>query len=153
MLAMIADTLDRLHLYLNEREARAIAGFISALTPETASGEHEIRGRDIYASVSRYETKPRGETYPEAHRVYTDVQFLLTGAEAIEWFTLGNLKERTAYDAGRDVAFYERPDAPDGIAMLRPGLFAIFEPEDGHMPQLRADGADNVTKVVIKLRR
>ena len=150
---MICDTIDRLSLHLTGREDRAVTEFILTLTSATPQGEYEIRGREIYASVSSYETKPRDAAYPEAHLVYTDVQLLLTGAEAIEWFTLYRLRERTPYDSDRDIAFYERPDVPEGIVTLRPGLFALFAPSDGHMPQLQAGGAGQVTKVVIKLRR
>lgn len=149
---MIADTLNRLSSHLAPADAQLIENFLLTLTPDIAAGDHPIKDRDIFASVSRYETKPRQAGYPEAHRRYADIQLLLAGSETIEWFTLGGLTERTPYDPGRDITFFERPDTPEGLVTLRPGLFVIFMPSDAHMPQLRAGVAGvAVTKIVIKV--
>lgn len=149
---MIADTLDKLSSYIASKDGRLISDFLANLTPGITEGRHQIKGDDIFASISSYETKPRVGAYPEAHRRYADIQLLLTGQETIEWFPAQGMSERVPYDAARDIEFFERPPAPDGSVTLRPGLFAIFMPPDAHMPQLRTGaGAVPVIKVVIKV--
>ena len=48
-------------------------------------GRYEIEGDRIYATVSRYQSKPWNECRPEAHRRYADVQYMAEGQELIGW--------------------------------------------------------------------
>ncbi len=151
--AMIADRIERLERCFRSPDAGLIAEFLDSLTPEAEEGEHALRGRDILAMVSRYETKARETAYPEAHREYADIQLLLSGREYIEWFPLEGLSVREPYDPSRDVGFFERPDDAGARVLLTPGVFAFFAPEDAHMPQLMTEAeASPVTKVVVKVR-
>jgi YhcH/YjgK/YiaL family protein len=60
---------------------------------------------------------------------------------------LGQMREREAYDAARDVAFFE-PGTE--FVTIRAGVFAIFGPEDVHSPGHAAGQPGPVRKVVIK---
>ena len=57
---------------------------------------------------------------------------------------------RQAYSEEKDAAFYEA-EIPAQELMLSDGYFAIYWPQDGHMPCLSAEGALMVKKVVVKI--
>ena len=150
---MIYNTLDNAALYMPALK-RAF-DYILSLSPDTPDGEQELLGREMFARVMRYESKPRAEGRMEAHRRYADIQAVLSGEEIIEWAPLAALSAETAYDSAADVSFYAVPrvsKTPHGRFMLRPGLCAVFMPEDAHMPMLEpAGGPGPVTKVVVKV--
>ena len=83
----------------------------------------------------------------EAHRRYVDVQFVATGTERMGVARLEQMREREAYDAARDVAFFE---SGTEFVTIREGMFAIFGPEDVHSPCHRAGEPALVRKVVVK---
>ena len=43
-----------------------------------------LRGEDIYAQITSYETRTKDSTALESHREYIDVRAILTGREPIE---------------------------------------------------------------------
>ena len=116
-------------------------------------GIHELRGKQIYANVHGYETKPRVGCRYEAHRVYVDLQYCIAGGEIIEWHPLESLSPKDPYDEVKDVIHHHSPTHPGAIIRMTPGSFGIFHPSDGHMPKI-ADGTNRqVTKLVIKIDR
>lgn len=60
------------------------------------------------------------------------------------------LKETKAYNEETDAAFYAAVLKPQEMT-IGDGYFAIFFPQDGHMPQLCVDGPETVKKVVVKV--
>lgn len=123
--------------------------FLKNATPDLACGVHEINPR-VKAIVSEYETKPVNENGYEAHKKFIDIQYLLKGKEKNYCLPIEKLKETKAYSAEKDAAFYEA-EVPAQELMLGYGSFAIYWPQDGHMPGLNADEAERVKKVVIKV--
>ena len=115
-------------------------------------GRYEIDGDRIYATVSRYQSKPEEECRPESHRKYADVQFVAEGQEFIGWcaFTPA-LKESTPYDEEKDIIFYERLE-PESDFVLSEGCFAVLTPKDIHCPCVAIDEKPSpVLKVVVKI--
>ncbi len=112
-------------------------------------GEYEIAGHDLRAIVQTIDLKPRSERVFEAHQREIDLHCCFTGSEIIEWAPVDTLKARTEYDAEKDFTLYDSPDAAAAIHM-KPGDFAIFFPEDGHMPGIIADRG-HTRKVVLKI--
>ena len=115
-------------------------------------GRYEIDGDRIYATVSRYQSKPEAECRPESHRKYADVQFVAEGQEFIGWcaFTPA-LKESTPYDEEKDIIFYERLE-PESDFVLSEGCFAVLTPKDIHCPCVAIDEKPSpVLKVVVKI--
>ena len=56
------------------------------------------------------------------------------------------------YDDGKDIAFYRAAEGNSVTVTLEPGKFAVFFPEEGHMPGLSCAGAGReVVKVVVKI--
>ncbi len=127
--------------------------FLREIDARTEEKEYPIQGKDIFARVMSYDTRPPGEAKLEAHRVYADIQIMLAGTEIMEWFPTDSASVTTPYKEEKDVLFFQHtPDAPCRI-LARPGLFALFLPQDAHMPQLMAGSTpERIKKVVVKVR-
>lgn len=120
---------------------------------ELENGRYEIEGEQIFAMVSESQTEPKQDRKPEAHDRYIDIQYVVAGAGEI----IG-VSRRTPdsvpsedYLGSRDIAFYsEVTDESD--VLLRPGMFAVFFPNDIHRPLCGiGDDAYTVKKVVVKI--
>ena len=150
---MIVDRLENAELYeaIFSKLTRGLALLKDKSLAEKPDGTYEAEGREIYYIVQRYLTRPAAEGRLEAHRKYIDIQFVAAGEEVFGYAPLATLKVKTEYDDEKDVAFYE---VPQDVAMtkLSAGMFAVFFPQDVHMPCLRVSGPGNVTKVVVKVK-
>lgn len=113
--------------------------------------EIPIIGRDVYAQVQIYETKPAAECRFEAHRAYFDIQYMAEGEEYMGFTPLQNLKTDTGYDAGQDLEFFKMPEFY-GRIHLREGDFAAVSPDDGHMPRCIGEKKRIVKKIVVKVK-
>ncbi len=117
-------------------------------------GITEIEGRNLYASVSEYETKSADSALFETHQEYIDVQIILSGAEIIRYCPRPDVLEdrATEYDTEKDVEFFRQTSDRAVDLVMKPGSFAVFFPEDAHLPQLSyGKEACQVKKVVFKL--
>ncbi|MCW9699048.1 MULTISPECIES: YhcH/YjgK/YiaL family protein [unclassified Avibacterium] len=115
------------------------------------AGCYEIKERLIFAQVLDLETKPKSEILPEVHRRYLDVQYLHSGQERIGIAPdLGNNQIAQAYNAERDILFYQDAENESELIM-RKGNFAIFFPEDIHRPACIDLQSSNIRKVVVKI--
>lgn len=117
-----------------------------------ALGRHEIEQDRIYASIAEYETEPKDQRRPEAHKKYIDIQYVCSGAEMIGVAPLEQARE-VAEDCltERDVIFYRHIPGETDLTLL-PGMFAIFFPWDVHRPNCSLGGENGrVRKVVVKI--
>ena len=151
---MIFDSLN--HLMQYEKLAPAawekISKFLRTCTEKTPAGRYEIDGDRVYASLQSYETHEPDSDKLEIHRKYVDIQLLLAGKESILCSPVDGLKETVPYDGGKDIAFYRAAEGNSVTVTLEPGTFAVFFPEEGHMPGLSCSGvAREVVKVVVKI--
>jgi|GEM_PF-87008 len=112
------------------------------------NGEYEIEGENVFAIVNSYTTQPKEERFWEAHRKYIDIQYIVSGKEKMGVAPRSRMKETQPYDPAKD--FYLLEGSGDEIE-VREGFFTIFFPTDVHMPNLVADGPEEVKKVVIKV--
>lgn len=125
--------------------------YLKQMKSDTAVGTYQIN-QHVKAIVSEYETKAENEFGYEAHRKNIDIQFLLSGEERIACLPIERLKETKPYNEENDAAFYAADlSLQPSYLNLLPGYFAIFFPQDGHMPQLCVDKTMRVKKVVIKI--
>ena len=126
--------------------------FLQQASPDIAIGTYQINPR-VKAIVSEYETKVKNEVGYEAHRKNIDIQYLLRGEERVACLPLDKLKETVPYSEEKDAAFFTASIQPIEMT-LGDGYFAIFFPQDGHMPQLCVnDEPMIVKKVVIKVEK
>jgi len=149
---MIVDRIEQWRQSFTGAATACVAEFLVGLTAGVADGEYPLEENGIVARVMTYQTRVPEETRLEAHRAYVDVQTLLAGREAIEWFPVEDLIVETPYDPERDVVFYHVPGPAPARVEVAPGTFAVFFPRDAHRPQLTAtEGLARVRKVVVKI--
>lgn len=151
---MIVDSLDRWSLYFRGGVWQEAFDFLAGLTPDTEAKKYPLRGDQLYGIVAAYETRPRESGKFEVHRKYVDVQVLLSGTEVIEYCPAGDIDTFAPYDADKDAALAGPPPPAVSIGgiRMRPGLFAVFYPQDAHMPSLALPaGPGNVKKAVAKI--
>ena len=126
--------------------------YLKDVKPDLAPGTYQIFPR-VKAIVSEYETKVKNEVGYEAHRKNIDIQYLLKGEERVACLPVEKLKETKPYSEEKDAAFFTASVQPIEMT-LGGGYFAIFFPQDGHMPQLCVnDEPMIVKKVVIKVEK
>ncbi len=146
---MIIDRLTNLEQYrgLAPKWVRALEFLRDTDVLSLALGRHDLDGDQLFALVQEYRTKPVAECRWEAHRRYCDVQFVARGAESIGVMNIERMQIEQPYDADRDVAFF----AGEGdFITLHAGSFAIFAPQDVHMPCVAAVGSEPIRKIVLK---
>jgi len=148
---MVIDLIENYEKYqsLGPRIAEALRYLRRADFAQFETGEHCIAGRDIFAIVSDYPLRAAAEGRLEAHRDYVDIQFLAQGGESIGYAPYVGQQVLSDYDKKGDIAFYA---GPSSLLRLEQGMFAIFFPEDLHMPGIGEPDL-RVRKVVVKVRR
>lgn len=112
-------------------------------------GRYEIEGKNIFVLVSEYDSKEHQDCPLEAHLNYADIQYIVSGREAIGFASLNNQKVTIPYNPERDIVFFSGETSP---LILEAGMFAVFFPQDVHRPCMQINGPEKVKKVVIKLR-
>lgn len=149
---MIYDKIDNLEIYAGiSEDIRLGLEWLRDVNPNIEKGVYELSPR-VKAIVSEYTTKEVNENGYEAHREYIDIQYLLKGSEKICCLPLEYLKETKAYKVEIDAAFYDEENVKPQEIVIGNRLFAIFYPQDGHMPGLNPLEPEEVKKVVIKIR-
>jgi len=148
---VIVDRLENAELYsgLGETLAAGLRFLQDNDVAAMAPGRREIAGEDLFAMVQEYEPKPAEQGLWEAHRRYIDIQYIARGVERIGYANVCRLAIQREYDADNDAMFLE---GQGDLFMLREGMFAIFWPEDAHMPGLEAESRGQVKKVVVKVK-
>lgn len=147
---MIYDKIDNIELYKGLSEDIYLGlEFLKKVTPDIENGVHELSPR-VKAVVSEYKTKEIIENGFESHKKYIDIQYLLKGSEKVCCLPIEQLQESKNYSEENDAAFYTANTNPVEIT-LGNSYFAIFYPQDGHMPGLAYKANEDVKKVVVKL--
>lgn len=148
---MILDRLENAAHYfgLGERIAAALRYLQSNDCTQLAAGKIAIQGEQIYALVQDNTTRPREQGVWEAHRKYIDVQFVAAGVEEMGYANIETLTVKKPYDDQADYALFAGPGC---FVRVPAGSFAIFFPQDGHIPGSAVDDQPAaVRKVVVKV--
>jgi len=151
---MMLDQLDSALIYtgLGKRISIGLALLNEDLVRNATPGKYEVDGENLFYIVDEYETKPVEEGRLEIHRKYLDIQYIVSGEECIGVAPLEGLTEETRYDGQRDLAFYEYEPSISKLH-LNQGMFAIFWPNEPHMPCRRiGNTSEKVKKIVVKVR-
>ncbi len=148
---MILDTLANWRLYEGLSELRHAFEFLGKGGFDQGASRIEIDGSRLFALPQTYTPKALAEGRFEAHRRYADIQYVISGAEMMGYAPLEALAVETPYDGEKDIEFYHKPEAFSRLVVAG-GSFAVFYPQDGHMPGIRIGDADGaVQKVVMKV--
>lgn len=147
---MIVDKIENMEIYkkLDPKIAKAFDYIKNTDFSKTENGRYEI-DENIFAIVQEYASKDLGENKLEAHRVYTDIQYIAEGCEKIGYDSLDGLTVYEEYDEKRDILFYKEQGE---LITLNKGMFAVFFPTDAHMPGICVNEAVQVKKVVVKIK-
>lgn len=146
---MIIDTLANMELYqdFNEKFYKGLAFLKEANVAALPVGRYDIDGDTIFALVQEYETKPLDQCRWEAHYKYTDIQYVVTGGEKMGYTNITRTS-KTEDKPAEDVYFLE---ADGDQFQVKAGFFAIFTPQDAHMPGIAIAEPKHIKKVVIKV--
>ena len=112
---------------------------------------YDIDGNNVYVMFSEYLSKEDTVARYEAHRLYADIQYVISGRELIGVAPLAGLKDvLVPYDEAKDIEFMtvntikNVPAAPD--------RFFLFFPSDIHRPGLKDGVNAPVKKAVVKVK-
>ena len=97
--------------------------------------------------LQSYSTREANDT-PEAHRKYIDIQYLLSGEEAIGVGAVSDMTEEVSAKPDGAVWFYHGPLSQ---IKLGSGSFAVLFPQDAHAPGIAVGAPAPVRKVVVKV--
>ncbi len=150
---MIVDTTDNLEQLrsISPLTSKAVDWLQNTDLSALADGSYELCGRDLYVSVQERDTKPADEGIWESHRLYLDIQVVIEGRELMGYCPVGRLSSNVPYSEEKDIEFYA--GATENLCLIYQGMFAVFLPQDAHMPNITAGkGAERGKKLVVKVR-
>jgi YhcH/YjgK/YiaL family protein len=148
---MILDTLANAFLHEGVHPSFPAAfEWLRKLAPALPDGRYEIDGPGLVAIVQRYETAPSELKKWETHRVHGDIQYMVSGTEAVGYDRREKLAVKTPYNPEKDAEFYEPPTGASSSFLLESGSFAVFHPHDAHQPGVMTGSPAPVHKVVVK---
>ena len=111
----------------------------------------DIDGDNVYALPSEYISKNEEDTRFEAHEVYADIQYVISGKELIGVTQKSELNEITEpYNPAGDIVFMTVNNFKDCPA--NPGKVFVLFPDDLHRPGLKDGENAPVKKVVLKVK-
>jgi len=148
---MIIDLIENAGLYKNLGEGIVKAlEFLENLKPnELTEGKIEIDGNKVFALISFYDTKNREDCFLESHKKYIDVQYVAEGEEYVGYVPFHFQKIEKEYNEEFDFMLF---DAEPSFIKFRRRMFAVFYPEDLHMPGIKIGERRPVKKIVVKVR-
>ncbi|MEY8708534.1 YhcH/YjgK/YiaL family protein [Bacteroides faecichinchillae] len=147
---MVIDTLDNLEKYtsLNPLFAEAIEFLKSHDLQAMEIGKTELKGKDLFVNITQTQPKTKEEVKLETHREYIDIQIPLSGTEVMGYTAAKDcIPANAPYNAEKDITFFE--GVADIYLAVKPGMFTIFFPQDGHAPGISPEG---VKKVIVKVK-
>lgn len=112
-------------------------------------GKYEIDGSDLFVLIQAYEPKAIDLAKCEAHKAYIDIQYVIEGYESMGYGPVESMEVIEAYDEAKDRYFVKYSG---DLMSYEAGMFAIFFPQDAHMPGVKAPGCDLVKKAVFKIK-
>jgi YhcH/YjgK/YiaL family protein len=148
---MILDKLENADIYsgISENLKKGFDFLKNTDLSKIEIGRYEMDGKNVFALVSEYDTKKPEDCRLEAHQIYADIQYIVSGKEAIGFATLNGQIVTAEYNPEKDIAFFSGETIP---LVLNAGMFAVFFPQDTHRPCMQVDGPEKVKKVVMKVR-
>lgn len=146
---MIIDKLENSGTYesIHPLFSRAFDTIKSIDVTKFVVGRQSLIGDELFVIMQQYETKPQEQGVWESHRKYIDIQYILEGEELINTASISDMT-LGEYTEEKDFQQAEGVGAP---TILREGEFAVFFPQDMHMPCLTIEKANTVKKIVCKV--
>ena len=146
---MVIDNLKNLRNYeaLNPLFGKAFDYIESTDLNALEPGKIVLIEDELFVNVCQWRPKTKEEAKLETHNEYIDIHVPISNAEVMGYTQRADLPE-AEYDAAIDMALY------DGLAAdyitVKPGMFTLFFPEDGHAPGITPVG---LKKIIIKVKK
>ena len=151
---MIIDHIQNAYRYFsgNEIWGKAVE-FLVTLSADSPEQDIPLIGDQMFGRVQSYQTRTEAEGVIESHERYIDIQTVIVGAEAIDWFPRESLTVRSSYNRETDVTLYENNgQAGQARIDVTPGLFVLLYQTDAHRPQMIVgQKAKYIKKAVVKI--
>lgn len=146
---MVIDNLKNLRDYvsLNPLFAKAFDYIESTDLKALEPGKIVLIENELIVNVSQIGPKTKEQAKLETHNEFIDIQVPLSDVEVMGYTQREDLPE-AEYDANVDMTLYEGA-AADYIT-VKPGMFALFFPEDGHAPGITPTG---LRKIIVKVKK
>ena len=109
-------------------------------------GKVVLKEGELFVNFAAARPKTKDDAKIETHNNFIDIQIPLTGTELMGYMPRTDLAE-AEYNAEKDVTFY--PGYATDYLTVKPGMFAIFFPEDAHAPGVTEV---ELKKVIVKVR-
>jgi biofilm protein TabA len=147
---MIYDALSNFRNYLAIHPLFSlVSDFINSHDLSTIDIGRIAVAQGVYAVVSEYTTDSIENKFIECHKRYIDIQIIVDGIEQIGICAKNECKIIDEYDEEKDL---EKLEGKIDLITLKNGSFAIFFPQDGHVPGLKIGNKENrVKKAVFKI--
>ena len=150
---MILTTKEKLTRYaaLSPRLEEAFRALAQLSREEFRPGRHEVSGDAIYINAAEYDTHGAETAMLEAHRVYIDVMWMISGEEELDACPLTEAGEELRPYRLEDDALLAR--LPEQRTRLRLGAdsVCILFPEDAHAPGIDPGSRSHVRKLIAKV--
>lgn len=145
---MIIDKLENIGMYVsvNPLFAQAIEFLKSTDLNAHELGKVVLKEGELFVNFAAAKPKTKDDAKIETHNNFIDIQIPLTGTELMGYMPRTDLAE-AEYNAEKDVTFY--PGHATDYLTVKPGMFAIFFPEDAHAPGVTEV---ELKKVIVKVR-
>ena len=145
---MIIDKLENIGMYasVNPLFAQAIEFLKSTDLNAHELGKVVLKEDELFVNFAAARPKTKDDAKIETHNNFIDIQIPLTGTELMGYMPRKDLAE-AEYNAEKDITFY--PGHATDYLTVKPGMFAIFFPEDAHAPGVTEV---ELKKVIVKVR-
>lgn len=131
---MIVDTIENLGKYvaLNPLFADVVEFLKNHDLQSMEPGKYPIKDKDLFMNLQVAQQRTKDTAFLETHIEMIDIQIPITCAETFGYTPLCDLPAFD-YNAEKDITKYG-DTKPQTFVTVNPGQFAIFFPQDGHMP-------------------
>lgn len=148
---MIVDRLENLEKYavLNPLFPKFIEFLKKTDLNTLETGKIVLESDKLIVNIAQAAPKTKEEAKLETHNEFIDIQIPLSAEETMG-YTPGKdcLPADAPYNKDNDITFFQ--GLADTYLTIKPGMFAIFFPQDGHAPAITPGG---VKKVIVKVKQ
>ena len=147
---MIVDKISNIETYknINVDIFKALEYLKNTDFTSMHAGRHEICGDKIFSLVNIYDTNLQEDSYMESHKKYIDIQYMDKGEELMGYLPLTNEIPTTEYNKEGDYMFFKEKCS---TVKIEEKMFAIFFPQDIHMPGIMINESKPVRRIVVKV--
>ena len=148
---MIVDTIENLGKYvaLNPLFADVVEFLKNHDLQSMELGKYPIKDKDLFMNLQVAQQRTKDTAFLETHIEMIDIQIPVTCAETFGYTPLCDLPAFD-YNAEKDITKYG-DTKPQTFVTVNPGQFAIFFPQDGHMPCIIDE--PEIKKAIFKIKK